>query len=315
MECVFLDKGSLDPGDLNIEPLQSKFSRWIEYEVTASNEVASRISNADVIITNKVNITEAILEASPKLKLICISATGTDIVDLQAAKQLNIPVCNVRGYATHSVVQHVFSLILALHNNLINYDQLVKNRAWNKSDHFCLLNYPIEEVFNKTLGIIGYGELGKAVNNAAKTFGLNVIVAESLVGQKTNNRIPLSELLQQSDIVSLHCPLTPQTQHLINQKTLSLMKPTSFLINTARGGVINEVDLLDALQTRKIAGAALDVLTQEPPRDNILINANLPNLIITPHIAWASQRSRQNLVHELAKNVEAFLNGEQRNWV
>ena len=315
MECVFLDKGSLDRGDINFDHLKSKFSRWIEYETTAADETLSRINNADVIITNKVKITETILRSCNKLKLVCVAATGTNNVDLAAAKKLNIPVCNVTGYATHSVVQHVFSLILALHNNLINYDQLVKSHAWDKSDHFCLLNYPITEMYGKTLGIIGYGELGKAVANVAGAFGINVIIAESLTGRQSNNRLPLDHLLQQSDIISLHCPLTPQTQNLINQQALELMKPSSFLINAARGGIVNEQDLLQALKQKRIAGAALDVLSEEPPHNNILIDANLPNLIITPHIAWASQRSRQNLVEELEKNIEAFFNREERNLV
>lgn len=313
MECIFLDKGSLDRGDINFDPLKSKVSRWLEYDVTTANEVSPRISNADIIITNKVKITEPVLKSCQKLKLICVAATGTNNVDLNAAKQLNIPVCNVTGYATHSVVQHVFSLIFALHNNLINYDQLVRNHMWDKSDHFCLLNYPINQLHGKTMGIIGYGELGKAVAHAAQAFGINVIVAESFIGQQANNRTPLKQLLQQSDIVSLHCPLTPQTENLINQQTLALMKPSSFLINAARGGIVDETDLLNALQQKKIAGAALDVLSEEPPRNNILINANIPNLIITPHIAWASQTSRQNLVNELGKNIDAFLNGKERN--
>ncbi len=315
MKCVFLDKGSLDRGDVDFDSLKSNFATWVEYESTHSDDVCAHIKDADIIITNKVQITEAIMVSASQLKLICVAATGTNNIDISAARKLNIPVCNVTGYATHSVVQHVFSLILALTNNLINYHHLVSEGEWDKSKHFCLLNYSISELHGKTLGIIGYGELGKAVANAAQAFGLNILIAESLSGHHSSGRISLSALLQQSDIVSLHCPLTPQTSNLINKKSFKLMKPTSFLINAARGGIVNEVDLLEALKQKIIAGAALDVLSKEPPNANILINAKLPNLIITPHIAWASSTSRQNLVDEIEKNIKAFIQGEERNLV
>jgi len=315
MKCVFLDKGSLDRGDINFDSLKSKFTTWVEYESTQSDEVNARIKDADIIITNKVQITEALMVSVNQLKLICVAATGTNNIDIAAARKLKLPVCNVTGYATHSVVQHVFSLILALANNLINYHHLVSEGEWDKSKHFCLLNYPITELHGKTLGIIGYGELGKAVAKAAQAFGLNILIAESLSGHNSENRIPLPALLKQSDIVSLHCPLTPQTSNLIDKNSFELMKPTSFLINAARGGIVNEADLLEALKQKKIAGAALDVLSQEPPQANILINAKLPNLIITPHIAWANSTSRQNLVNEIEKNIEAFVQGEERNLI
>jgi len=320
MKIVFLDKGSLDRGDIKFDSLKSQCETWINYDETKIDDVVSRIKDADIVITNKVQFTESIMSHCGQLKLICVAATGTNNIDLHAAEKHNIPVCNVAGYATHSVVQHVYSLILALHNNLINYQQRVNEKAWDKAKHFCLLNYPISELYGKTLGIIGYGELGRAVAEVGKAFGLKLLIAESLKQQNSakhqlEGRIPIAEVLQQADIISLHCPLTEQTKNLINKKALTMMKPGSFLINTARGGIVNEHDLLEALNNGTISGAALDVLHEEPPKHNPLIEAKLENLIITPHIAWASQASRQKLVNEITKNIAAFKQGIERNIV
>jgi len=312
---VILDKSSLDRGDLDFSCLDSLVENWQTFESTQAENTLSRIENADIIITNKVVINAQMMKQAKKLKLICIAATGTNNVDLNAAKENNIVVCNVTAYATASVVQHVFTLILALQTHLLEYVKLVQNNVWDQSKHFCLLNYPITELSGKTLGIIGFGELGKAVANAASAFGLKVIVAQSLTGNLKPNRVELNELLAQSDILSLHCPLTAETENLINQQTLALMKPSSILINAARGGVVNEADLLYALQHKVIAAAGIDVLHQEPPNNNALIQAQLPNLIITPHIAWASQASRQRLVDQICDNIKAYLSNSNRNQV
>jgi len=312
---VILDKGSLDNGDLDFSCLNMLVDNWQNYDHTNTEDTLNRIENAEVIISNKVLIDKTILEQASKLKLICIAATGTNNVDLLAAKEQGIRVCNVTAYATNSVVQHVFSLIFLLHRNICQYDALVRNKKWDESKHFCRLDYPISELTGKTMGIIGYGELGKAVAKTAQAFGLKVIIAQSLTENKKNDRVELSELLSQSDIISIHCPLTPETENLINKNTLALMKPECILINTSRGGVINEADLLQALINKGLAAAGLDVLNQEPPNKNILIEANLPNLIITPHIAWASQISRQRLVDEMCQNIKAYLSNSERNIV
>ena len=313
--AVMLDKGSLDNDDIDFSQLKTLANNWAFYDETQPAQTQERIKDAELVITNKVIIDQTILEKTNQLKLICIAATGTNNVDLISAKEQKVRVCNVTGYATDSVVQHVFTLILMLHTKLSQYDALVRSKKWDNSTHFCRLDYPITQVAGKTLGIIGYGELGKAVAKSAKAFGLNVLVAQSLTQNKKNNRVELDELFSQSDIISLHCPLTEDTRHLINKNNLALMKSHSMLINTARGDIVNENDLLNALKNKTIAAAGLDVLSQEPPDGNILIEANLSNLIITPHIAWASQVSRQQLVDEIAKNIQAYLSQTERNCV
>ncbi len=315
MKCVILDKDSIDRSDIDFTAVKKTCPSLIEYGETSAAQIRARIATADIVISNKVLINDAELSRAKSLKLICVPATGTNNVDLDSAKKHGIPVCNVTGYATSSVVQHVFGLILNLSRNLHRYHDAVREHRWQQAKHFCLLDYPIIDISGKTLGIIGYGELGKAVSKVAKSFGMNVIIAQSLTGKTHNDRIPLDELLQTADIISLHCPLTHESEHLINQTTLAKMKNTAFLINAARGGIVNEEDLWHAVHNGEIAGAAVDVLSTEPPRENILLDKPLPNLIVTPHIAWASQLSRQKLMDEIALNIRAFLNGEQRNRV
>jgi len=313
MKCVILDQESLDIGDIDFTAINHQCDEVTSYPYTNAEDRLTRINDADIVITNKVILDEEVIEKLDKLKFICVAATGFNNVDIKTANKHGIAVCNVTGYATSSVVQHVFSLILALSRNLLNYTNAVKDNKWQRSRQFCLLDYPITGLAGKNLGIIGYGELGKAVAEAGKAFGMNILIAESLTGNKSPERIPLEKLLNLSDILSLHCPLTSESQNLINKKTLGLMKKSALLINTARGGIVNEAYLWDALNNKQIAGAAVDVLSQEPPIDNILIDKPLPNLIVTPHIAWASQSSRQKLVDEIAKNIEAFKAGEVRN--
>jgi glycerate dehydrogenase len=250
------------------------------------------------------------------LKLICVAATGTNNVDVATAAKNNIAVCNVRGYAADSVVQHVFMLILNLSRRYNQYQQALQRGEWQRSEHFCFLTYPIESLTGKTLGIIGYGELGRAVARMAEHFGMQILIAESVVGKDKPDRIPIDELLLQSDFVSLHCPLTEQTRDLIGERELSLMKDTACLINTARGGIVNEEALLKAVKTQQIAGAATDVLTVEPPANgHPFLDAHLPNLIITPHIAWGAKQARQTLLEKVASNIDAWLNGNVINQV
>jgi len=225
-------------------------------------------------------------------------------------------VCNVRGYATPAVVQHVFALILALRTRLVDYRRAVADGRWQRSPHFCLLDYPIRELTGSKLGIVGYGELGKAVARVAEAFGMQVLISQRPGGPERPGRLPLHELLHQVDILSLHCPLTPQTQGLIGGEALKLMRPDALLINAARGGIVDEAALASALRAGRLGGAGIDVLTEEPPlRGSPLLETGVPNLIVTPHIAWASRESRQRLVDEVARNIQAFLAGRPRNLV
>ena len=310
---VILDQGSLDIGDIDLNSITNQFQQWKAYDNSTSEQAMARVKNAEIIISNKVILDENLISNNPQIKLICIAATGVNNVDLNAAKKAGIAVCNVTAYATPSVVQHVFSLILALQTNLCDYSKRVYAGEWQTSDHFCLLKSPISELQGKTLGIIGYGELGKAVESVAKAFGMKILLAESHSGKPDKTRTAFDDVLKQADIITLHCPLTKDTENLINSDALAKMKRSAFLINTARGGIVNENDLASALDNNVIAGAALDVLSKEPPADNVLINKPRKNLIITPHIAWASQQSRQRLIDETGKNIAAFKINEKRN--
>ncbi len=311
---VFLDLDTVDCGDLDLSSLKQLLPQRQFYAATRANETAEHIHNATIVISNKVILDRECLSQAKQLRLICVAATGTNNVDLEAARDLGISVTNVAGYATPSVVQHVFSLMLALTTRLTDYRQAVANGAWQQSSQFCLLNFPIQELAGKQLGIIGHGELGRAVADVAKAFGMQVLVAQRPGGRPQPNRIPLEKLLPQVDLLSLHCPLAENTKNLIGQKELGLMKKEALLINTARGGIVDEAALATALRSGEIGGAGVDVLIQEPPaKGNPLLKSDIPNLIITPHIAWASRESRQRLVDELAANIESYLQGNTRN--
>lgn len=316
MRLVVLDKASLDRNDLDFTGLSSLEVDIEMFDTSTPEQVADRIAGADIIVTNKVVIDSGLMAQATRLKLVCIAATGTNNVDLNAATDKSVKVCNVTGYATSSVVQHVFMLMTALNTNLKRYQNAVENNCWSNSEIFCLLDFPITELANKTLGIIGYGELGQAVAKVARAFGMNVIIAESFTKNSPvdKQRVTLKQLLKEADVVSLHCPLTTQTENLINHKAFAIMKSSAQLINTARGGIVNEADLLVALKNRSIAGAALDVLAQEPPgKEHLLINSKLDNLIITPHIAWASKEARQRLLDGVVSNIHAFMRGQEQN--
>ncbi len=316
MKGVILDLNSIDNGDIDLSVLSSVINDWQYYGITTDADVVSRIRNVDIVVSNKVNLQKQHFQQAPKLKLVCIAATGTNNVDLDAARLAGITVTNVTNYATPSVVEHVYCLILALTRKLNLYQHAVNKGQWQKSPVFCLLDYPINELSGKTLGIIGYGVLGKAVARIGEAFGMNILVAARKGARPTADRIPLDELLSKSDVISLHCPLTSETANLIDEKQFELMKPNALLVNTARGGIVNESALLKALQSGLIGGAAVDVLSEEPPENsNPLLSVELPNLIVTPHIAWASIQSRQRAVNEVAENIKAFQKGDQRNVV
>lgn len=313
--ALFLDKASLFPDDLDFTVLDSVAS-WQWFDKINLSDIQHCLVDAEILVTNKVVIDSEVMAACPQLKLICVAATGVNNVDTDAAKKRNINVCNVRAYATSSVAQHVFSLILSLNRHLFSYRESAINGQWSRSDFFCFFGAPISDLEGKTIGIIGYGELGHAVATLARCFGMEVLIAKRDAKDTREGRVELDTLLSIADIVSLHCPLTENNYHLIGESQLSLMKPEAILVNTARGGLVDEEALLHALQNKRIAAAALDVLEQEPPAvTHALLNYRADNLIITPHIAWASRESRQRLVDEIAKNIQAFQLGQYRNLV
>ncbi|MDY6549767.1 2-hydroxyacid dehydrogenase [Acinetobacter faecalis] len=311
MKAVFLDYVSLDQNDLNFKDLENIFDEWEIYPSTSSEKLLERIQNVDVIISNKVVVNAEAIQQCPNLKLILISATGTNNIDLVQAKKQGVVVCNCQAYGTSAVAQHTLMLMLNLATSFKQYERAVQNGDWNKASQFCLLDYPIIELEGKTLGILGYGELGKAVAKLAEAFGMKILVGALPNRPVQENRIPFNELLSQVDFLTLHCPLSTDTQNLIDAKAFDAMKHSAFLINCARGGIVNEQDLADALIAGKIAGAATDVLMVEPPKDgNVLLNSEIPNLLITPHSAWGSVDARQRIVQQMVENVEAFKKGQ-----
>ena len=315
MQAVFLDKNSLDKNDLDFDSLLAISKNWQFYDSTENGLVKERTKHAEVIVSNKVVLDKAVISNAQNLKLICVAATGTNNVDIEFAKSKGIQICNVRAYGTNSVTQHVFTLLLMLMRNIPQYQTAVKRGDWQKSKEFCLLDYPIEDLTDKTMGIIGYGELGQGVAKVAEAFGMEVLIAQHK-GKNKSASVPLNELLKRVDVLSLHCPLTEQTKNLISESELALMKPSSYLINMARGGIVDELALKAALIDGRLAGAAIDVLEEEPPKNSSpLLQLDLPQLIITPHIAWASRAARQNLLNQVAENIEQFYLGTPKNSV
>ena len=306
---VFLDRDSLDCGDLDFGGLDRVLPNLDYYPATTPDRVAARIAEAEMVISNKVVLDAVALQQARRLRLICIAATGVNHVDLAAAAQAGVTVCNCRGYGTAAVVQHVFALLLALCARLPEYRQAMRDGRWQRASQFCLLDYPIRELADKTLGIVGYGELGRGVARVAEAFGMRVVLAQRPgTVEPEEGRVPLPILLPQVDVLSLHCPLTPETRGLIGPWELALMRRDAILINTARGGLVDEAMLADALRKGALGGAGVDVLSLEPPvAGNPLLAPDIPNLIVTPHCAWGSRESRQRLVEQLVENVRGFL--------
>jgi glycerate dehydrogenase len=314
----------LDAATYGDVSLQSFVDRWecTVHPVTRPSDLRRRLRGHAVAITNKVAFAHSVL-VSPEardLKLIAVAATGTDIIDLETAKKLGVRVCNVPGYATHSVAQFTMALMLELATRVCQYTGAVRRGRWQRSPIFTLLDYPTVELNGKKLGVVGYGRIGKTVAAMARGFGLKVLVGARPGGPAPIpvGRLPLEDLLRQADIVTLHCPLTQDTRFLINDRSLALMKPSAFLINTARGALVDEAALLRALRGNRLGGAALDVVSREPPRaDHPLLDAarKMGNLIITPHTAWSAREGRERLLREVADNIAAFLRGEMRNVV
>jgi len=314
MRAVFLDSQSLDNNDIDFSALRASVAELVLRPNTKTEELPAALRDQQIVISNKVRLDANTLQQCPELKLICVAATGTNNIDLFAAKSLGIRVCNVRGYATPSVSQLVLSYMLNHFCRLQDYQQAAVDGRWSRSPFFCLLDFPIAELHGKTLGIIGYGELGQAVARLAESFGMHILIAQGK--NKNGQRVPLTQLLQQSDVVSLHCPLTEKTRHLISAAELAQMKPSALLINTARGGIVDEDALIQALRKRQIGGACFDVLSQEPPPpEHPMLQKDIPNLRLTPHIAWASREARQRLCDQLASNIQAFSQGKLVNEV
>lgn len=312
-QIVFLDRITL-----NVPLRAINFAhQWVGYAQTRPEETADRLKDAVVAITNKVVINEAVLQHTPKLKLIAVAATGYNNIDLEACMARSITVCNVRDYALIGVSEHALMLMLALRRQLLAYRADLMAGAWQKATGFCLLDHPLHDLNGSTLTLIGGGALGQAMAHTAKALGMRVIFAERKNATSVRpGYVLFNDALAQADVLSLHCPLTEETSNLLGEKEFALMKPSSILINTARGGIVDETALLAALQNHQLAGAGIDVLIEEPPRaGNPLLDVDLPNLIVTPHIAWASEETMQQLAEQLIGNVEAFLNGEPRNVV
>ncbi|MGL4318807.1 MAG: 2-hydroxyacid dehydrogenase [Pseudomonas sp.] len=314
--AVFLDHASLDLGDLDMAPLRQAFGELTLHASSTPEQVVERLQGAQVAISNKVHLDAATLAACPALRLILVSATGTNNIDLAAARERGIVVANCQGYGTPSVAQHCLMLLLALATRLPDYQHAIRDGAWQRASQFCLLDFPIIELEGKTLGLLGHGELGGAVARLAEAFGMRVLLG-ALPGRPPRaDRLPLHELLPQVDALTLHCPLTEQTRHLIGAAELALMKPQALLINTARGGLVDEQPLVDALRGGHLGGAAFDVLSEEPPRHgNPLLAPDIPRLIITPHNAWGSREARQRIVGQLAENATAFFAGAPKRVV
>lgn len=309
-KAVFLDSATLKADASLLEPLKNLFDEWYNYPQTEPEQVINRLQDAQVAICNKVKITKEVIDACPNLQLILICATGTNNIDLIAAKERHITVCNCQAYGTSSVSQHTFTLILALATRLLDYTSAVNKGEWQRATSFCLMDYPVMEIAGKTLGIIGYGELGKTVAKLAQAFGMKVLIGQLPSRPHKEGALPLSTLLPQVDILTLHCPLTEETKNLITLTEMQTMKKQALLINTARGGIVNEEDLAKALKEGILAGAATDVLSTEPPTEgNPLLDPSIPNLIITPHSAWASKEAQNNILKQVTENIEAFIKG------
>ena len=284
-----------------------------EYEVTRVPEIVERLEGATIAIINKVPMRKETLAQLPKLRLIAVAATGTDVIDKDYCRTADITVVNIRNYAFNTVPEHVFALIFALRRGLVGYREDIRQGAWQRADQFCFFTHPIRDIAGSTIGIVGFGVLGKGVAERAKALGMRVL-ATDIVPQP--GLIDLPSLLRESNIVTLHVPLTPQTRNMIGAEQLAMMRPDAILINAARGGLVDEHALARALKEGTIAGAGFDVLTNEPPKDgNVLLDLDLPNLIVTPHVAWASRQAMQILADQLIDNIEAFVAGRPQNVV
>ena len=318
MKLVILDGYAENPGDLSWDGLSKLVDEYTVYDITEPEDIIKRSLDADILVTNKTSVTMQTIEKLPKLKFIAVLATGFNVVDCKAARERGIPVSNIPAYSTDSVAQLVFGFMLEFSNRVALHSESVKNGDWEKSEHFCYLKAPISLLSGKTLGIVGFGRIGFAVAEIANAFKMRVLAfsphTNTYNGFGTVEFCSIEKLVAESDFVTLHCPLTESTSGMVNKAFLEKMKRTAYLINTSRGGVVNEQDLAAALENGTIAGAGLDVLSAEPPKGgNVLIGAK--NCLITPHIAWASLEARTKLLNIFLENVESFVRGTPVNVV
>lgn len=316
MKIVVLDGYATNPGDLSWDWLSNYGELTVNWRC-ADSEIVEKAKDADIVINNKCNMTREVLEKLPKLKYIGLQSTGFNAVDIIAAKDQGIIVSNVPSYSTNEVAQHTFALILEITNHIGSYSQAVHGGEWNKAPNFCFYLEPLDELNNKTIGIIGFGSIGKRVANIARAFGMKVFVNTphpQADKYKDITFCSLDELLSNCDIITCHCPLNDKTTKLINETTISKMKESAVFINTSRGAVVDDEALANALNSGKIAAAGLDVLSVEPPKiDNPLLSAK--NCYITPHIAWGATKTRARLMHTIEENLKAFINGKPQNVV
>jgi glycerate dehydrogenase len=316
MKIVILDGGTLNPGDLSWDSFKA-FGNVEVYDVTPADKVIERSKDADILIINKIVLDEKTISQLPQLKYIGVSATGYNVVDVKAARQRDIPVTNIPTYGTASVAQMVFALLLELSHHTGYHARTVKEGRWSACDNFCYWDFPLVELAGLTMGIVGYGRIGRATAALAEAFGMKTIAYDVYADQMTGagvSFVKLDELFARSDVISLHCPLTVENKGMVNAERLGLMKKSAFLINTSRGPLINERDLAEALNSGQIAGAGLDVLSTEPPTsENPLLTAK--NCYITPHIAWATHSARQRLMNTLIENLKGFIENKPKNVV
>ena len=310
MKAVFLDADTLG-NDVDLSPIEAVTGEMVKHPRTSPEQVQERIRGFDTVLVNKVVLSREHFEACPELKTVAVVATGLNNIDKDAAKDHSVTVMNVTNYGRSTVAQHTMALILALATRLVDYDKDVRAGRWGQSSMFCLMGHPIMELEGRTLGVVGYGDLGQGVVERAKAFGMNIVLG-ARPGQATGEvdgypRIPLDELLPKVDVLSLHCLLTDDTRNMIGARELKMMKTEALLINTSRGGLVDEQALADALRAGTIGGAGFDVLTEEPPRNgNALLADDIPNLIVTPHSAWASREARQRIVEITASNLSTI---------
>jgi glycerate dehydrogenase len=316
MKAVFLDFATLGAEKLDPQPLFAVMPELEIFDATSDGQRVERIRDAEIVLTNKVPLDSKLIERAPRLRLIGLAATGTDNIDLEFAKERGIAVCNIRAYCSQSVVEHVFAVLLNLSHNIGSFDRSVKAGEWQKAENFCMLNFPIRELSAMTIGIVGYGALGKGVATIARQFNMKVLIARRVgtAAVEGDGRTDLDQIIETADVISLHCPLNEATRGLFAAGEFRRMKTDAILINTARGGLVDTQALVNALRDGEIGAAAIDVLPQEPPVDgDPLLDYSASNLIVTPHIAWATAEARQTAIDQLAEGVGSYLAGGDKN--
>ena len=317
MKSVFLDYSTVSTGDLDPQSLLDAAPELELRDLTAQADVAKIIEGRAIVLLNKLQLTREIIFEAQDLRLIALAATGTNNIDLQAARERGVAVCNIRDYCSASVAQHVLGVLLMLTHSLRQYSSDAMDGTWARSQHFTILSHPIRELTGRTLGIVGWGALGQAVARACEAaLGMKVLVAQREHAPTQAGRVPLDQLLAEADVVSLHCPLTDETRNLMDARRIARMKSDALLINTARGALVDLAALAEALRAGRLGGAAIDVLPQEPPVDGSpLLDPGIPNLIVTPHTAWAAREARQRCLDEMAANIRDWRGGGRRGRV